>query len=112
MALTQKNLGRWAMLLELRTDYLLYRYSKTLREIRRLAHTDVWFLSVTPPGYLIYAMYHLYYNLVYIGITSAAPIRRLRKHMCDALAHTDNATLHLLMAKIDLYDWGIAPLVH
>ena len=57
-----------------------------------------------------FTLYIICTSIVYIGITTSAPIRRLRKHMCDALAHVDNVSLHLYMAKSQLCDCGIAPL--
>ena len=110
IALQERNLGKWGQLLQERTRYLPWKYSKRLREIRRLAFTGDWHLCCTPPAYCIYAMYHLYYSVMYIGITMSAPIRRLQKHMTDSLAHTDAASLHKFMARSNMEDWGIAPL--
>ena len=108
-ALQERNLGKWGQLVQERTKYLPFRYSKSLREIRRLAFTDIWHVCCTPPAFCIYIVYHLYLSVVYVGVTTSAPIKRLRKHMTDSLAQADAATLHEVMAKGRLEDWGIAP---
>ena len=106
-ALQERN--QWGQLLQEFTRYLLWNYCKSLREIRRLAFTGDWHVCCTPPAYGIYAMYHLYYSVVYIGITTSPPIKRFRKHLTDSLAHTHAASLHEFMARSNIEDWAIAP---
>ena len=63
-----------------------------------------------PPGSIIYCVFHLALHLIYIGVTTAALVSRLRKHMTDATSHQDCATLHRLMLQVDMGGWGILPL--
>ena len=53
-----------------------------------------WRVSVTPPDFLIYAVYHITMGILYVGQTHMAPIQRLRKHMTDAAASVDGSSLH------------------
>ena len=110
IAFRARNLGKWGQLLQERTRYLPLKYSKSLWEIRRLAFPGEWQLCCTPPAYCIYAVFHLYYSVVCIGIATSAPIKRLRKHMSDSSAHTHAISLHELMAWSSMEDRVIAPL--
>ena len=69
-----------------------------------------WYISVTPPSHLVYVVFHLYLSVLYVGQTHLALVQRLRKHLIDAAAGTDNSTLHRLMATTDSADWGIGVL--
>ena len=77
---------------------------------RRLSFVSEWNLAVTPPHNAIYVVFHLYLHVAYVGITTVAFIRRLRKHMTDALSTNDCASLHMKMATTELAHWGIIPL--
>ena len=90
--------------------WLPWKHLKSLREIRRLSFVDFWHICCTPPAFCVYVIHHLYYSVVYVGITHQAPVRRLRKHMTDALASTDGSSLHEFMTRSNLEDRGIAPL--
>ena len=78
--------------------------------MRRLSFVHAWRVSVTPPYYLIYAIYHLNLGILYVGLTHIVPIQRLRKHMTDALAGTDGASLHRIMFPVEMAGCGIAVL--
>ena len=113
-ALDNKNLGRWASLMHERLPtshvYLPYETHKALREVRRLSFVLVWRVAITPPHYLIYAIYHIRLGMLYIGVTNTVPVRRLRKHMTDAMAGVENASLHRIMLTVDMAGWGRAVL--
>ena len=53
---------------------------------------------------------NLFLHIAYVGITTAAPIRRLRKHITDAMSTSDCATLHIKLSTTELAHWGIIPL--
>ena len=112
VVLLAKNLGCWAKLMQERHTYLPYSTHKGLREVRRLGFVHAWRVSVTPPHYLIYAIYHLNLGIMYTGLTHMAPMQRLRKHMTDALAGTDGASLHRIILTVEMAGWGIAVLEH
>ena len=109
-ALDDKNLGKWAMLQQCRVPWLPYDRHKGLREARRLSYVPSWYVGVTPPSHLVYVVFHLYLSVVYVGQTHLAPVQRLRKHLTDAAAGSDNSTLHRLMATTDSAHWGIGVL--
>ena len=109
-ALDDKNLGKWALLQQCRVPWLPYDRHKGLREARRLSYVHSWYISVTPPSHLLYVVFHLYQSVLYVGQTHLAPVQRLRKHLTDAAAGTDNSTLHRLMATTNSADWGIGVL--
>ena len=109
-ALSDKNLGRWAALHQLRVSYLPYNTHAALRMARRLSHVHVWYTNVTPPQYAVYLVFHIYLHLVYVGVTSKALTVRLRKHQTDASSFQDCSTLHRLMLQTDSAHWGIIPL--
>ena len=88
----------------------MYNTHKGLREVRRLIFVDVWRVSVTPPDFLIYAIYHLHLGILHVGLTHIAPVQRLRKHMIDALAGVDGASLHRHMLTVDMAGSVIAVL--
>ena len=75
VALRAKNLGRWAELMQERHTFLPYSTHKGLREVRRLSFVHVWRVSVTPPHFLIYAIYHLHLGILYVGLTHMAPVQ-------------------------------------
>ena len=108
-ALYNKNLGRWAELMQARNRYLPFLSHPALAMARRLSHVHRWFISLTPPRNVVYLVYNIWLQVVYIGLTTGALISRLRKHMTDSLADVDCATLHKHMAKTDLSSWGILP---
>ena len=77
---------------------------------RRLSHVHHWWVAVTPPKHVIYLVYNIWLQIVYIGVTTAALAQRLRKHMTDAAADADCASLHRHMMCRPLGRWGILPL--
>ena len=89
---------------------LTLQMSIALREVRRLSYVHHWRVSVTPPAFVIYAVYHITLGLLYIGQTHMAPIQRLRKHMTDAAASVDGSSLHMYMQRADTEGWGIVVL--
>ena len=109
-ALDNKNLGRWAQLMQARNRYLPFLSHPALAMARRLSHVHRWFISLTPPRNVVYLVYNIWLQVVHIGLTTGALISRLRKHMTDSLADVDCATLHKHMTKTDLSGWGILPL--
>ena len=110
IALDSKNLGRWAEVMQVRTRYLPFDKHPPLAMARRLSHAHHWFVAVTPPQFVIYLIYNVWWQVVYVGVTSSALTSRLRKHMTDSLADVDCATLHKYMLKHGLGGWGILPL--
>ena len=109
-ALDDKNLGTWAELMQTRTRYLPWDTPPPLRMARRLSHVHRWFIALTPPKNVIYLVYNVWLQIVYIGLTTGALASRLRKHMTDSAADVDCATLHKHMAKQPASGWGILPL--
>ena len=109
-ALRAKNLGKWASLMQQRITFLPYQNHRALREIRRLAYVHHWRICVTPPAFVIYAVFHLDLGILYIRQPHLAPVQRLRKHMTDAAAGTDTASLHSWMQIANQAGWGIAVL--
>ena len=77
---------------------------------RRLGYVNSWQLAITPPHNAIYVFFHLFMHIAYVGNTTVAFIRRLHKHMANALSSNDCATLHLKMSTTDLSHLGIIPL--
>ena len=69
--------------------------------MRRISYVHRWFLAVTPPKFLIYAVLHMYLWILYIGQTHFAACQRLRKHQTDAAAGMDGSTLGTPMAQPD-----------
>ena len=106
-ALEDKNLGRWAEFMQERTSYLPFLNHPPLCMARRLSHVHRWLIALTPPRNVIYPVYNIWLQIVYVGLTTAALASRLRKHMTDSLAGVDCATLHKHMAKSKLSGWGI-----
>ena len=96
--------------MQTRSRYLPFSDHAPLRKARQLSHVNEWHLSVTPPKFCIYIIFHLWLHAVYIGITTSAPVQRLRKHMTDNLAHVDHSNLHLLMCKTCHAHWSIGVL--
>ena len=76
----------------------------------RLSHVHVWHVAVTPLQFMIYLVFHVYLHLVYVGVTTAALVSRLHKHMTDAHSHQDCSTLPRLTLQTDPSHWGILPL--
>ena len=76
---------------------------------RRLSNVHDWHVAVTPPGSIIYLVYHIYLHLMYIGVTTSPLAALLKKHITDATSHHD-ATLHKMMLQTDIAHWGILPL--
>ena len=109
-ALREKNLGRWAEVMQERTLYLPNSPHKGLREVHCLNFVHVWHVPVTPPHCLIYDVCHINLGVLYVGLTHMAPAQPFRKHMTDALADVDRASLHRLMLTVDMVGWGIAVL--
>ena len=107
-ALCAKNLGKWASLQQQRITFLPSQHHRALREIGRLAYVQR--ICVTPPAFVIYAVFHLDLGILYIGQTHLAPVQRLRKRMTDSAAGADNASLHAWMQSASQAGWGIAVL--
>ena len=76
----------------------------------RLSFVNDWQLAVTPPHNALYVVFHMFLHIAYVGITMVLFIKRLRKHMTDALSTNDCATLHHKMATTGLAHWAILPL--
>ena len=74
---------------------------------RRPSHIHNGFVAVTPPQFVVYIMW---LQVVYVGVTPAAPPNQLHKHMTDGLADVDCATLHKHIVEHHLGGWGILPL--
>ena len=74
------------------------------QEVRRLSFVHTWYMTVTPLGYLLYAISHLYPSVLHLGQTHLAPAQQLRKH---AVVGVDNSTLHKMMATSEEAPWGI-----
>ena len=51
VALDEKNLGRWAELMQFRTRYLPFGRHPSLTMAHRLSHVHHWWVAVTPPKY-------------------------------------------------------------
>ena len=109
-ALRDKNLGIWCQLNQHRLQYLPYETQPVLAMARRLGFVNTWHLAVTPPHNVVYLVFHLFVHIGYVGITTATPIRRLRKRMTNVMSTTDRATLHMKMSTTDPSHWGIVPL--
>ena len=109
-ALQDKNLGIRCQLSQQRLRYLPYDKHPVLGMARRLSYINTWHLVVTLPHNVVYFVFHLFVHIAYIGITTTAPIRRLRKHMTNAMWTSDCATLPAKMSTTDLAHWGIIPL--
>ena len=101
-ALVHKSLGRWAELLQKRMEVLPYSDHKSMHEVRRLGCVYHWHVGFTPPGHLIYAVFHVYMSILYIGQTHLAPAQTY-----DSSTGTDTAILHKSMSYNDEADWGI-----
>ena len=77
---------------------------------RRLSHVHRWFIALTPPRNVIYPVYNIWLQIVYVGLAMAALASHLRKHMIESVAGVDCATMHKHMPKSKLLGWGILPL--
>ena len=108
-ALQDKNMGKWAALLQLRTSYLPLHSHTALSMARRLSHAHTWYTNVTPRGSIVYMVYHIFLHLIYIGVTTKALVVRLPKHHTDAASYQDCSTLHRMILQTDLFHWGILP---
>ena len=93
-----------------RTVYLPFDTHQLLREVRRLSFVHVWWVAVTPPQFLVYAICHIRRGILYIGVTNMAPSQRLRKHMTDTLAGVDCSSVPRIVMTTDMAGWGIAVL--
>ena len=56
-----------------RTVYLPFENHRALREVRRQSFVHVSRVAVTPPHFLVYAIYYLHLGILYIGVTNMAP---------------------------------------
>ena len=54
-------------------------------------------------------MCNIWFQVVYVGVTTTALASRLRKHITDNPADIDCSTLHKHMVKHNLGPWGILP---
>ena len=79
-ALSDKNMGKRAILLQQRIQFLPYHSHTALRHTRRLSHYHTWYTNVTHPHSIICMVFHLYLHLVYVGVTTKALVVCLRKH--------------------------------
>ena len=64
---------------EKRIDYLRYDTHKGLHEAR-LSFVHQWYVAVAPPGFLIYAVFHLKLGILYIQQMHLATCQCLCRH--------------------------------
>ena len=96
--------------MQLRKRNLPFVDHPPLTMAHRLSHVHHWFVAVTPPQSVVYLIYNIWLQVVYVGVTAAALANRLRKRMTDSPADVVCATLHKHMVKHNLGGWGILPL--
>ena len=101
-ALRDKNRGIWRQLNQHRLSYVPYETYPVLGMARRLSFVNTWHLAMTLSHTVVYVVFHFFLHIAYLGITTAALIRRLRKHMTATMSTTDCATLHITMSTADL----------
>ena len=53
-ALQNKNIGKWAQLLQKRVQFLPYSTHKGPKEVHRIRYVHRWFLDVTPTKFLCF----------------------------------------------------------
>ena len=95
--------------MQARIPYWPYTSLPALHVIRGKSHVGEWYVHVPPPPFLVYVCVKLRTSAVYIGQTSQAPIRRLRKHYCDKRAGTNSATFHAQLLLTDISNWITIP---
>ena len=84
------------------THHTLYlRYRSTI---------GPWRVGVPLAHFVVYATLHIYMLCGYVGHTVQALAPRLRKHMTDAAAMTDESRFQSMLWATRCCDWFIIPL--
>ena len=106
--LRNTDLAGWATCMQERLRYVHCRGHKTLCIARGVSRVHEWQICVPPPFEYISAV-QCHMLCAYIGRTTHALIKRLRKHISTTLAHTEDSRFHEMLRSTDLADWMIVP---